>query len=312
MKIAVIGAGMAGLACAQALRQAGREVVVFEKSRGRGGRIATRRGVARIFDHGAQYVTAKSESFRAYLEQAGREGFASVWTPEGVQSEKTWWVGQPGMSALVRPLCEGLDLRFGVEIAALERGPEGWRMRTAKGEAPEAFDAVLLAAPAPQAQTLLGDQAEAFPGLAQVRIAPCWAMMAVFDQPLETSADALRPENSPLAWLARDGAKPGREAPMDSWVLHATPEWSRDHLELPPESVVIHLRRALADVLGYVTPEPWAASAHRWRYAQVEQALGEDCLWDGTLGLGLCGDWCVGPRAEAAWTSGRALAERLI
>lgn len=128
--IAIIGAGIAGLACADALRAQGWQPVIFEKSRGIGGRVATRRSCRGWqFDHGAQYVTARGDAFRRYLETALGSGTAAPWAPvraTGMPSgQAAWHVGAPAMNALAAPLAAGLDIRFDTEIVAVEQTPAG-------------------------------------------------------------------------------------------------------------------------------------------------------------------------------------------
>lgn len=332
-RIAVIGAGMAGLACARDLGLAGFEVTVFEKSRGTGGRLATRRVAAPggdlTFDHGAQFVTARDPSFRAELAALVQAGAAAPWDPAGPDpamargsldaprgpgrdgAAEPWYVGAPGMSGLVKPLAAGLAIETGVRAERLERGPDGWRVFLEEDQEPAGpFAALVLAIPAPQAAELLGERAAAFPALGAVRYGPCWAVMGALAEPLPWRCDAAKPRSEPLAWAARNGSKPGRAGGFDTWVLHASPAWSRAHLEDDPAWAAENLWDAFSTMVG-APCDPAYVAAHRWRYALVEAPAGADCLADEASGLALCGDWCIGPRVEAAYLSGRAAAARV-
>jgi len=319
-RIAVVGAGMAGVACAAALRQAGIHVDVFEKSRGLGGRIATRRRDSGSFDHGAQYVTARGTRFETLLRRLGEAGAVTEWQPQGQNDpeappaalDQPWFIGTPGMSAMVKPLAEGLPIHRGTRIAALERPNGHWHLTTTTGEKLEAFDAVAVTVPAPQASTLLAAHGGAFARIERAIMAPCWAAMMSFEKPIAGADDVLRPTSGPVAWAARNSAKPGRNGgAAEAWVIHAGPAWSREHLENEPASVAQALLRAFGDVLGQSFPQPGHLSAHRWRYALCETPLQTPCLMgdDGTLGA--AGDWCLGARVEAAYDSGWALGTRL-
>ena len=138
--------------------------------------------------------------------------------------------------------------------------------------------------------------------------------MASFAEPLVVPFDAATLDGGPLAWICNDSRKPGRARGTgdDLWVVHAGPDWSRAHLEDPPAQVAPALMRAFAGLLGRALPPPAYATAHRWRFARVETPLGEPCLYDPAIGLGACGDWCLGPRVEAAYLSGQAMAERVL
>ena len=309
MTIAVIGAGMAGLACAASLAGRGERVAVFDKGRGLGGRLATRRSGPWRFDHGAQYVTAREPVFRTYLEHAAEQGHAALWVPAADLSDRSpWWVGTPGMSGLVRPLAEGLDIATGCRVEALEGGPGAWQLVLA-GEAGKAgpFDSVMLCLPAPQAAELAGPWSALACRLETVAMAPCWTAMLGFERAPHVAADVLTDRSGVLAWCARNASRPARPD-GEAWVLHASAEWSRAHLEADPDWVLDALTDAFAERLGGGLPAPVHGEAHRWRHARVTHPLEEPALWDGKARLGLAGDWCLGARVEAAWTSGRALA----
>ncbi len=304
MQIAVIGAGVSGLACAAALQEAGHRVVLFEKSAGVGGRMSTRRmdtvlGEA-SFDHGAPYFTADDPGFRILVEGWQAAGLAAPWPPAGPGA----FVGVPGMNAPARRMADGLDVRRWQRIELLGRGPEGWRLDGAADRS-NGHDAVVVAVPAEQAAALLRPVSPSFAARA-VAVAgePCWTVMASFAERLPVAADVVRNAGG-LAWAARNSAKPGRTGP-EAWVLQASPDWSRAHLEDAPGSVVAALL-ALFAAAGIVLPEPASASAHRWRYARFGDA-GAGYLWDKANQLGVCGDWLLGAGVEGAWRSGTALA----
>ena len=313
-RIAVIGAGMAGLICAERLKAAGHRPVVFEKSRGTGGRLATRRGPHGGFDHGAQFVTARGEGFTARLAALTEAGAAAPWRPRGQDKAErdNWRTGRPGMSGLIKPIAAALDVRTGLRLAGARRDPsQGWELDFETGESEGGYDALLITAPAPQSAELARAAGAADLAPDGVVLAPCWAGMLVFDAPFHSGLDVLAADDDGLAFAAREASRPGRDAATERWVAHADPAWSREHLETAPEDVAPALfdlfRARFAD-----SPAPAAMSAHRWRYAKVETALGEACIWDETRRIGFAGDWCLGPRVEAAFDSGAALAERVV
>lgn len=311
-RVAIVGAGLAGLACARTLAAHGTEVSLFDKGRAPGGRLATRRveqdGRVLSFDHGAQYLTSRGPLFAATLDAAG----ARAWPEQGKR------VGVPRMSAIGRGLAEGLDIALGREVTALSGEPGAWTLRhvaarrpgsSAEDDAKQAgpFQAVALAIPAPQAAALLARPAPHLGRvLEMVRFAPCWTVMAAFPEKLALP-DTLRPDSGPIGWAARDSSKPGRDASTECWVVQAGPAWSRENLELPPAEAQAALLDAFAALAGAALPAPLYAAAHRWRYALVETPLGAPCLWEPARGLGAAGDWCIAARAEAAVQSGAAL-----
>ncbi len=324
LRIAVIGAGMAGLSCAGVLRRAGAAVTLFDKSRRVGGRLATRRVDGLLFDHGAQYATARDPAFIDVMQAMAAAGTAAPWPAAGGNR----WSGVPSMSALARHMEQGGvgTLHAGRHVAFLHRDSQGgdghgWRVRhrdaaetrpglvsDTDGDVAGPFDRVAVALPAPQAAGLLQPHAFAAEA-ARAGMAPCWAAMLAFDE-ATTAPDLLRPDTGPLRWISRDSSRPGRAATPECWVAHATPEWSRDHLEQTAEAVLALLRAAFAAETG-IAAAPRYAAVHRWRYALAESPLGTPALWDAAAGLGVCGDWCLGARVEAAFLSGRTLADMM-
>ena len=314
--ITVIGAGLAGLACARVLADAGMAVQVLDKGRGIGGRMATRRvaleGAALRFDHGAQYVTARDPGFAALLADAASAGAAAVWDDTGPRPRYT---GVPGMSALPRHLGAGLAVAQGTTVTALRPGPGGWALQTSAGAM--TTPRLVLAIPAPQAAALLGGDHALSGALGAVEMAPCLTLMAAFpagaapdmgpDTQFEADAD------HPLAWIARDSSKPGRAAAgITGWVAQAGPEWSAQHLDADFARITARMLPLLAARLGLDPAEALHASAHRWRYARVARPLGAPFLAEAQAGLWLGGDWCLAARAEAAWQSGQAMAADIL
>ncbi|WP_439595051.1 NAD(P)/FAD-dependent oxidoreductase [Falsiroseomonas sp.] len=318
--IAIVGAGLAGLACAKTLAAYDVRLRLFDKGRGPGGRLATRRveveGHVLNFDHGAQYLTAHGAPFAAVLDAAR----AQEWPDAGRH------VGVPRMSSVPRALAEGLDIDLMRHVCAITGTPRAWYLHhldarlvrpgrpfpTQPPEVEGPFDAVVLALPAPQAQALLQDPAPHLAGVLQaVRFEPCWALMLAFPERLDLP-DTLRPDVGPIGWAARDSSKPGRDSSLELWVVQGGPDWSREHLELTPEEAAAKLLEGFAQLAalhapGTTLPTPFFSAAHRWRHPLVEAPLGAPCLWDATLGLGAAGDWCIGARAEAAVDSAAAL-----
>ncbi|MEM8884314.1 MAG: FAD-dependent oxidoreductase [Planctomycetota bacterium] len=305
-RIAVIGAGLAGVTCAGLLHDAGRHVVVFDKGRGLAGRMSSRRAHGAFLDHGAQYFTARDPAFAEAVLQWEEEGFVERW-PSSLQVEEARFRGAPHMSSLCESLAHGLAVRSETRIDQLLCGPQGWELRDGAGDWLGPFDTVIVAVPAPQAAPLLQPAPALADAVGRVEMDPCWAGLFLFEERLGLDWDGRFLDEHGMAWVARHDQPRG-----ESWVLHADVAWTEEHLGLSKPDALPHLREALAAVVGRELPEAKYERAHLWRYARTRTPLGEPYLWNGMTRIGACGDWCLGGRIEAAWTSGHTLAHHLL
>lgn len=304
--VVIVGAGMAGLACARRLAQWGVPALLLDKGRGVGGRVATRRMHGLQFDHGAQYVTAKGAGFAAVLRDLVTAGDAAHWS-DGTGRARV--VGTPGMAALGKALAVGLDVRQGVQVTAIRPSDGGWTVEAA--DAHHAATRVVVTVPAPQVAGLLPADHPLVSLLGGVRMAPCLTLMAGIDAPSPFVTREAPDED--LAWIAQDSGKPAR--PVDgplAWVAQAGPAFSAAHLEDSPDAIVARMLPLLCDQLDVTADRVVHAAAHRWRFARVTVSLGQPFVRDSGGSLYLGGDWCIGPRVEAAWTSGTAIADDLL
>ena len=322
MSIAIIGAGIAGLSAARALADAGQSVQLFDKSRGSGGRMASKRSDAGSLDLGAQYFTARDRRFAAAVHHWQTNGWVAEWLPKLFQAdqhglspsldEQQRWIGSPRMSALTRGLLGELPAQFGCRITEVFRGEAHWSLLDADGGSHGPFDQVIVAAPAPQASTLLSSAPTLAAIAAGVVMEPTWAVALGFDEPLDSEVDGCFVKEGALSWFARNRSKPGREQALDTWVLHASSTWSRRHLDLSKDQVAEQLRGAFAELIGCPVPAARFSLAHRWLYARPAQSHEWSALADTDLGLYACGDWCLSGRVEGAWLSGQEAARRLL
>ncbi|MDM0068038.1 FAD-dependent oxidoreductase [Variovorax sp. J31P207] len=337
---AVIGAGIAGVACARTLLQAGHRVTVFEREAAAGGRMASESTPFGRFDSGAQYFTVRDPRFARVLETTPQ--ICKPWSANLVRvldahgrvaeaalpAREPHFVAQPGMDALVAHWAQPLGdaLLTGTHVKQIERDAldgRRWQLRTAGADDSQhvysGFDAVLLAVPPARARALLGDgglSADLSRRIEPVRIAPCWTLMIAFPQANQPTLSHLGPQwnaarstHHRVAWLARESSKPGRD-PIERWTLQASAAWSQEHLRDDAARVEAKLLRAFAEITG-IRAEPSHAQARCWPEAQTQVPVGKPHLWDAKARIGIAGDWCTGHRVEDAFLSGLTLALKL-
>jgi renalase len=335
---AVVGAGMAGIACARTLVQAGHRVTLFDKAEQVGGRMATVDSAFGSFDSGAQYFTVRDARFARALETV--PGLCKPWSANtvrvldelgrvaaaGLPAREPHWVPTAGMQSLVgawaTPLQEAGRIELQTRVTHIEADAldaKRWQLRSLgpgdEQHVAPGFDAVLLAVPAPQARDLLlaSRQSGDFIQLDAVQTAPCWTLMLAFPQAMQANISSLGPQwnaarstHHRVAWLARESSKPGRGA-VERWTVQASALWSQEHLQDEAARVEAKLLKAFSEITG-IRAKPAHTQTRRWHYAQTTQPLGKSHLWHAKSGIGVCGDWCLGHRVEDAFVSGLELA----
>ncbi|MEA5452229.1 FAD-dependent oxidoreductase [Leptolyngbya sp. CCNP1308] len=336
--VVVIGAGISGLTAAHKLQKSGYRVLVVDKSRGLGGRLATRRVGSTAIDHGCRYLKPFADSALSPIPSLLQSGVLQPWRPEtfaleadgslSATSTETLYTAPKGMSAIAKALASGLSIHRHWRATALTRLPHGWQI---EGEAlsadsfnqPSSIEAraVVVALPAAQAAALLdkaarqnGDIERLLEQLQTVEFEPAITVMAGFS--LNQSASLSIQKTSDgwmvasdthpvLRWAALDSSK--RTDPQESVVVvHSSPAFAANNIDRSDlESVGQELLAATAESLAAWIGSPTCMQIHRWRYGFVRQPLGASVLSSPVLPNFVgCGDWCLGKNVEGAIASG--------
>jgi predicted NAD/FAD-dependent oxidoreductase len=304
-----VGAGIAGIACARVLANAGVAVRVLERGRVCGGRLATKRYDGRRTDIGAAYFTVQDDGFAAVVERWRQAGLVREWTdtltvldPAGSQrtTGPMRWAAPGGLRSLVEELATGLNVSTEHAVEWIEPGPK------VDGEP---ADAVVLAMPGPQAIRLLHpDFVAARHAVHDQQWLPSLAVTLVY--PKRTWSDfhgAFVNDHPVLQTVCDDGERRGDGAPV--LVAHTTAEFA-EHYVADSSAAGDEAEAAVRQVLDL----PEAADAvhvHRWAFARPSRA-GREPFYLDEFGIGIAGDAWGSPRVETAWMSGTALGHTLL
>lgn len=326
--VAVIGAGMAGLACAKKLGESFFDVTVYEKNPDLGGRVFTGEINDRQFDQGTQYFLIRYKEFQTQLTEWLAEGRARLWDVaygclkkgfvERVEIPSPVYVGTPSMKELTRHLADRSVVLPGEQVAQPVKQGDKWRLHNTRGHFLGDFDYVIVSVPAPDAIPLLGCSLVLKERIGSVEMSPRWVLFLGFDASLALGYDVLEFADLDIELSVCDSRKPQRNLTTgeENWVIHATETWSRTHFDDEADEVEKHLTQvfldAVSQVPGYAKQKLELARAQRWDHARVVKSVGEHCLFDCDAGIGACGDWCLGGHLSAAWMSGTSMANRLI
>ena len=307
--IAVVGAGISGLLLARSLQDAGASVVVLEKSRGYGGRMATKRVGTAIFDSGAQFFTARDQDFAALSATWSDAGLVVNW-PE---SSHRRTIGRSGMTAVPKALAESLEILREHKVAAVKRHACGcWELEIEDHGIVRA-ERLLLTCPVPQSLALLKAGGVSLPQetkalLEQITYNPCLALLVVLSAASSVPTEGVTPTTGPVRWIA-DNVKKGLVQNVPAAVtIHATPNFSADHYGKSEAEITALLLPKIERWLGAPVV---SATLHRWKLSEPKTIHPERCVWLPELGLGFAGDAFGGPKVEGAALSGLALACRV-
>jgi renalase len=316
----IIGAGISGLLTGRILGQAGHPVTILEKSRGVGGRMATRRFKNGVFDHGAQFITVRDPQFQHWVDLWVQQGTASEWThsfsklddvSEG--SGHPRYLGVNGMTAIPKELSKGLDIHLQTRVESITKDGDRW---IAEAEDGRLFDAsqLVLTAPVPQSVSLLKTGGISLPDremerLQSIQYHPCIAVLVLLNGLSKAPPPGgIKLDSSPIQWLA-DNTQKGISPESTAVTIHASADFSRQNFDLNPgqlaESLITVARPWLGDDI-----QDW--QLHKWRYSQPAQIYPERFLEiPVSPSLFFAGDAFGGPRVEGAALSGIAVAVHL-
>ncbi|MDX1451361.1 MAG: FAD-dependent oxidoreductase [Oleiphilaceae bacterium] len=334
--VIVVGGGMAGVACASQLGQAGQSVMLIEKARGSGGRLSSKRiegaeGECFGYDLGAVSFAASDTHFKRVLSQLQQKGYAQQ-TPQGE------WIGGERNSKLLRGLLEDVETTFGRRVTRVSKCDAGWRVSAEDSADPSdqvtlVAKRLVLAAPPVQAAALVDFDADLSESLAAARLLPQWVVMIASRQSASSpNAERLleklnEASEGAFSALSLESHKRQSASGRGSiWQLHYATDWSRRRVDVQPEAV---RRHALA-IWQECAPdaESIASHVHRWLYSvcgqtscpnltgEHQQRVADACYYDAAQHFGLCGDYWLSNGAhngvESAFLSGFNLAQRMI
>jgi len=322
MKVAIIGAGIAGLATARTLKTAGIESVVFEKSRGLGGRVNTRTTQGYVFDTGATSVAPRGKAIeKVLLQELPQEGLIKVEKPifvhtglrvsRGDQSRATdRYVYQSGLQQLATNLARDLQVLFNTEIEEVIRDGNKYIVKE------EIFDALVLTAPIPQTSQLLWSMSENRP-LANAAYRSCLSVMLGFSQPnpdLHYHA-ILEPEQvHPMTWLSIESVKsPGRaDADKCAMVMQMSARFSQENYQKSDAWIIDTALQFTRSLYGESFHQAEIAMVKKWKYSQPTGLGKFEAVNIPGSTLLIASDGITGGRIEEAYECGVKVANLLI
>ena len=320
-KVAIIGAGISGLILADKLSKIS-DVRVFDKSRGIGGRMATRRVDNYHFDHGAQFFTAQCEIFQNFCQKAENDNIIERWMPKYAEisgdnvifkdrftSGKPYFVAKPQMNSLCKYLAKDINIELNKKIEFVDYMNNKWLLKTENEEFGD-FDYLILAIPSHQAAELAPKSFKYFDLISKAKMLGCFSLMIGLEKELKLDFDAALVKDSIINWISLNNSKPGRPN-ATSLLVNSSNDWAESCIEDDLDSLKQQMLDQLSKIIDLDSDNINYSTLHRWRYANCVPRNGEKSLFDPDLKLGVCGDWLTSGKVENAFLSGIDLFQKI-
>jgi renalase len=328
-EVAVIGAGIAGLTCARQLQAAGKTVVLVDKSRGLGGRLATRRLAGTHADHGVCYLQAKGDRFQGWIDELVSVGILRVWTngihrlsADGILQPPTtsaaYYAAPLGATSIAKYLGRDLEIIGDKLITAISPIHNGWRLSTKDPEFSITAAQVIIATPPAQALNIVRDSVyfNCIQQLASVQFTRSITTIAVYPASDQTAAIPWQGihciEHPSLAWIGLDSSKQINPT-QPVLVIQSSAAFAEQYFDAPDLSIIG--QKLLDEIVPFIPTltAPELIQVHRWGYAFAQNPIVDKFITAQTIApLYFCGDWCGGNRVESAYISGMALADKML
>jgi predicted NAD/FAD-dependent oxidoreductase len=309
--ILIIGAGMTGLMAASDLQSAGYRIVIIDKGRGVGGRIASRRVGKATFDHGAQFITSKNPRFAKTIESWQQSGVVEEWYLDTTDGRRCWR-GTPAMTAVAKNLAGKMEILLGKRVLSIIDHKTHWTLHLDDGKVISA-KAVLLTPPVPQSLAILNSGGIDLPNSKKVQLnsveyESCLAVMAMMGSPSRIPKPGyMKLNNGPIVWVADNQMKGVSKLP--AVTIHASTAFSLEMWEYNWEKIGLELLKSAESWIGSDVID---FQIHGWRYSRPVRIQEKPyVILSSSPPLIVAGDAFGGASVEGAAISGWAAADRL-
>ena len=323
VKIAIIGAGISGVSLSLLLSKKFK-IKIFEKSRGVGGRMSSRKIDPYLFDHGAQYFKIKNLEFKKFLSPLFKKKIIRPWlcrfinVNEHNKIKKELWdfkknhfVGVPYMDSIVKYLAKDCNINLNIKIDKIKKIKNKWNLFDDNNSIHKQFDWVILTLPAEQTCSLISKNISFYHQINLIKMMGCYSLMLGMEQPLKLDYDAALIENQDIRWVAINNSKPERKNGY-SILINSSFDYAQKNISTPKEKVIKHLLNLTQDLIKKDLTNAKLKQLHQWRYVQNIQYPEEDFFIDKTQKIAVCGDWFVNNRVEGAFESAKRLSNMIL
>ena len=322
-KIAIIGAGLAGISLASLIKDKF-NIKIFEKSRGVGGRMSTRKSFPFTFDHGAQFFKIETKEFLEFASEMLHKNIIKPWNfkyahYDGndlkkitiLKNKDKYFVGVPHMDSIVKYLSNDLDILLNTKVEKILKKNHKWQLIDQNKKIHAEYDWIVLSLPAEQSFNFISKDTNFYSSIKKIKMKGCFSLMIGFEKPIILNFDAAFIENKDISWIAVNSSKPARKGKY-SIIVNSSYEFAKKNINTPKIKVLSHLYEETRKFINQNLANPTLKNLHQWMYVEAEKAPIKDFFIDTNKNIGVCGDWFLNSRVENAFTSALKLSKQII
>ncbi len=321
--IAIIGSGLSGITIALELKEKF-NIDIFEKSRGVGGRMSTRKESPFTFDHGAQFFKINTTDFMNFVSELLSKKIILPWKfklahfegiklikNEVIQNEDKFFVGVPNMDSILKYLSKKIDIIVNTKIEKIEKRKDGWFLYDQNNKSYGKYNWVILTLPAEQSKELITKKISFYSLIERIKMKCCFSLMVGIDEPLNLDYDAALIKHTDIAWLAVNNSKPCRPKKY-SLLINSSYDYAAKNFSSAKDKVIKHLLNITSKLVNRKISDSAHIKLHQWKYVEAEKHPAENYFVDFKNKIGVCGDWFINSRVEGAYISANKLSKKII
>tara|TARA_B100000989_G_scaffold295095_1_gene275418 strand:+ start:811 stop:1794 length:984 start_codon:yes stop_codon:yes gene_type:complete len=321
--VAIIGAGLSGITLANLIKKKF-DVKIFEKSRGVGGRMSTRKEPPFIFDHGAQFFKIKTIEFSNFCAELFEQKVIRPWNFnlayfEGNNLEKIrvikkkdkYFVGVPNMNSIVKYLSKNCDVVLNTKIESVIKRSKKWYLCDQSKRLYGGYDWLILTLPAEQTLELTPKSLSFYSLVESIKMKAVYSVMIGMNESLNLKYDAALIQNKDIAWLAINNSKPCRHCKY-SLLVNSSFKYAAKNISVSKEKVLKHLLNVTSRFIKSRLSNSSIVKIHKWRYVEAEKSPVQNYYLNQDSQIAVCGDWLINSRVEGAFISASQLSEKIM
>jgi len=317
----VIGSGISGATIANLLSKK-YSVDLFDKARGPGGRASFKRlDKLKGFDHGTQYISPKSSSFKNFIQKLIKKKVLKTWDGKHLFLNKIKKenknhlkiIGKLGNNDISKYLLKDINCNFKTELKKMDYKEKKWVLTFSDGTK-KIYEKLILTCPFAQLSKISKKFIKNPFIKKKVKMDANITVMIVTKK-IKTNISSYLFDDKVLGWVAKENTKKRFKSSKDLWTLQSTYNWANKKINKNRENKDLNSKILIEQffkLTGIKKTKVLFSLNHGWKYSSNSKPLKIKSFWDSSINLGVCADWFVGPRLEAGWISANDLYKKIV